>query len=340
VRDVRVERQGGGLIEAEAVLAFTSVKVGDELSRVALSRDVRALEKSGRFAYVATRLDEVPGGVAVIYQVRGKPRIHMIRVEGADDVGNRKVREWLELGPGDLVDDATLAFKGLKVREQYAKKYYPYTKLNWTIAEDAANGTADVTIRVVEGKRALVKRIVFEGDVEDPGRGKRILRALFPWAFDWPPYVGHDLRRVMRQRQSTMWSWLSGSGAYKPEDLDGDAELVRRVLQDRGFLDARVGQPDIKALGPRRLEVRVPVQSGSQYQIGSIELKGVTLFPAADVSRVITNQPGDVASLSAIERVQQAVGDYYGSRGYIGSDARYQLNPRPGKPVVDLDLNP
>lgn len=338
VREIRVERRGGGVIEDDAVRAFTSVQVGDALSRSALSRDVRALEKSGRFTYVATRLEEVPGGVAVVYEVRGKPRIRLIRVEGADDLGNRKVREWLELGPGDLVDDATLAFKSLKVREQYNKKYYPYAKLSWTIAEDAPSGTADVSIRVEEGRRALVKRIVFEGDVDDPGRGKRVLRALFPWAFDRPAYIGHDLRKAMKQRQSTMWSWLSGAGTYRPEDLDGDSELVRRVLQDRGFLDAQVGPPEVTALSAKRLEVRVPVRGGEQYRLGKIDLKGVTLFPGNEVERVVTNRPGDVASLSAIERAQQAVSDFYGSRGYISSDARYQLNPQSGKPVVDLDL--
>lgn len=339
VREIRVQRQGAAMVEEQAVLAYTGVKVGDELSRVALSRDIRALEKSGRFAYVATEIKEVPGGVAVVYLVQGKPRIRLVRVEGADDIGNRKVRELLELGPGDLVDDATMAFRAIKVREHYEKKYYPYAKLSWTIREDPASGTADLLVRVDEGRRALVKRIVFEGDVEDPGRMTRVVRAIFPWAFDWPPYIGHDLRRAMKQRQSNFWSWISGAGTYKPQDLDGDPDAIRRVLLDAGFLDARIGAPEIQPLSPKRLEVRIPVASGAQYRLGGVEVGGVTLFPLDDVNRVVTNKPGDVASLAAIERAQRAVREYYGSRGYIGTDVRYQVKPETAAPVVDLDLN-
>lgn len=338
VRNVRVDRRGGGLVKEEAVLAFTSLKPGDELNRAALARDVRALEKSGRFSYVAADVEQAADGVTVVYTVSSKPRIRTIRVEGADDIGNRKIRELLELGPGDLVDDATVALKSQKVREHYEKKYYPYAKITWTIDEQPASGTADLAVRVVEGRRALVKRVVFPGQIPDPGRTRRIVRALFPWAFDWPAFTGHDLRSAMKQRQSNAWSWLTAAGLYKPEDLDADPELVRRVLMDRGFLDARVGEPVVTNLTAKRLQVLMPVEPGPQYRLGQIDLQGVSLFPKADVARVITNRPQDVASLGALERTQGAVKDYYGSRGYISSDVRYQLTPRGTAGVVDVAL--
>lgn len=336
VRGVRVERRGGGHIEAEAVLAYTSLKAGDELSRGALARDVRALEKSGRFSYVAADVEQAADGVVVVYTISSKPRIRTIRVEGADELGNRKVRELLELGPGDLVDDATVALKAQKVREQYEKKYYPYAKVTWTIDEQPADGTADLQVRVEEGRRAFVKRVVFPDEIPDPGRLTRVMRALFPWAFDWPAFTGHDLRRAMKQRQSNFWSWITAAGTYKPEDLDGDPELVRRVLLDRGFLDARVGEPEVRNLSPKRLEVVLPVEPGPQYRLGKIDLAGVKLFAVKDVERAITNRAQDVASLAAIERTQGALKDYYGGRGYISSDVRYELAPQGTAPVVDV----
>lgn len=338
VREIRIERKGGGLIEESAVRAFISLQVGDELTRAALSRDVRALEQSGRYAYVAAEVEDVADGVAVTYAVRSKPRIRLLRVEGADDIGNAKIRELLELGPGDLVDDATLALKATKVRDYYQKRYYPYADLAWTLREDERSGTAEVQIQVREGRRAKVKRIVFGEDIPDPGRMRRALLAIFPWFFDRPPVIGHDLRRAMKQRQANMWSWLSGAGTYKPEELSADVELVRRVLLDRGYLDATVGEPKVVPASAKQLIVELPVKEGAQYRLGQIVVTGPKKFPPSEVQQSITNRPNDLASLTAIERAQQAVRDFYGSRGHIRSEVQYQLSPRPSEPVVDVEV--
>lgn len=340
VRELRFERHGGGLVEESAIRSFITLQVGQELTRAALSRDVRALEQSGRFTYVATTVDEAPGGVRVTYIVRSKPRISLIRIEGADDIGNAKVRELLELGPGDLVDDATLAFKAAKVREFYQKRYYPYADLKWTIRVNETSGTADVVVRVTEGRRATVGRILFDSDIPDPGRGVRALRAFFPWFFKQPPVIGHDLRKAMKQRQANMWSWISGAGTYKPEDLDADLEVIRRVLLERGYLDAGVGDPVLEPLDTdgKQLKIVIPVREGSQYRLGSIRVQGPQKFPQQDVQRAVTNRPNDLASVTAIERAQQSVRDYYGSKGHIRSDVQYQVKPRAGEPVVDLDI--
>ena len=317
IHEIKVRRAGGGLVEEAAVMGFVSLKPGDELSRNALSRDVRALEESGRFAFVSTEVDPGPDGLILTYVVQSKPRVRLLRIDGADDIGNRKVRDLLELGAGDPVDDATLAFKALKVREHYQKNYYPYTELEWTIDEDLATGTADVNIRVDEGRRAKVRRIEFEGGEAIPAKA---------------------LRKAMKQKQWNIFSWLSSAGTYKPDELDGDREALRRLYLDAGYLDARVGEPKVEPIDDKRVRVLIPVEQGRAYRLGTLTVAGPKLFSAAEVSGVITSKPDDVASLAAVEKARQSVRDFYGSRGYISSDVQYKLLPRGDEPVVDLDL--
>lgn len=318
VTEIKVRRDGGGLVEESAVLGFISLQKGQELSRSALSRDVRALEESGRFAFVATEVEEGPEGLVVTYVVKGKPRIRSLRIDGAEDIGNRKVRDLLELGAGDPVDDATLAFKALKVREHYQKQYYPYTKLEWVIDEDTANGTADVTITVKEGRRATVRYIDFAGG-----------EALAPKA----------LRKAMKQKRWNIFSWITSHGTYKPDELDADRETIRRRFQDAGYLDARVGEPRVESVDAKRVRVVIPIEQGRQYRLGRVTVEGPKVFPVQEVSGVITSRPQDVASLASVEQARQAVRDFYGSRGYIGNEVQYKLNPEGAEPVVNLDLS-
>lgn len=316
IKEIKVRREGGGLVEESAVLGFVSLKAGDELSRNALSRDVRALEESGRFAFVATEVSPSKEGLILTYVVKSKPRIRTLRIDGAEDVGNRKVRDLLEIGAGDPVDDATLAFKALKVREHYLKNYYPYTELEWVIDEDVTQGTADVSITVKEGRRASVRRIDFDG-------GDLSAKAL---------------RKAMKQKQWNIFSWITSHGTYKPDELDADREVIRRFYQDAGYLDARVGEPVIEPIDAKRVRVVIPVQAGTKYRFGNVQVTGPQVFTVAEVSAVITSRPNDVASLSAVEQTRQGVRDFYGSRGYIGHEVQYKLKPGPEASVVDLDL--
>ncbi|NIP97934.1 MAG: hypothetical protein GWO24_32700, partial [Akkermansiaceae bacterium] len=164
VSDIRVEHLGGGPVEEESVLAFSSLKIGDPFSRLDVSRDVKALQQSGRFAFVGVSVEPGPGGVTVVYQVRGKPRLRRLSINGADYLGASRIRKTVDLRPGDPVDDVVLAGKTREVLETYKKKHFPYARIDWVIEEPDDSGEANVQLLVEEGDRAKIGRIVFEGN--------------------------------------------------------------------------------------------------------------------------------------------------------------------------------
>ncbi|HMP89171.1 MAG TPA: outer membrane protein assembly factor BamA [Kiritimatiellia bacterium] len=320
VREIRIQSRDRSVISEDTVRAFISLREGDPVTRDAISRDVRALERSGRFSYVAADVERVLDGMAVIYTVEFRPRIRRMVIDGAQYLTNRKVRELLELGVGDPVDDAVLATRSLAVKEHYRKKYYPYTELSWTIVVDPVSGTADVTIKVDEGKRAKVKRVAFSGN-------DHVERS--------------ELRKIMKQRQRGWFSWLTGSGTFNQDDLAGDLPNIRRHYLDKGYLDVKIGQPVVETVGKDRLIIRIPIEEGPLYRLGASTIKGVTIFPEEQVYQVLTNRPGDVASATALQTANQRIRDFYGSRGYIDTVVSYQLDPdiqasREGRKVVNV----
>lgn len=322
VREIKVMTRDRTPIDAALVRAFISAVEGEPITRDVLARDVRTLEKSGRFSFVAADLDRVPDGVDVIYTVELKPIIRRLVVDGAEYLTNRKVRELLELGVGDPVDDAILAQRALAVKEHYRKKYYPFTDLSWTIKVAPGTSSADVTVIVKEGERAKVRKIRFTGNEHIETR---------------------DLRKVMKQKQRGIFSWLTGSGTYSPDDLAADQSVLRGAFMDKGYLDVALGQPDIVPSGRDRIDIVIPVTEGPQYRMGGITLKGYTIFTEEQLRTALTNRTGDIASAAALRGASQNLRDYYGSRGYIETTVNYQLEPAPaGGPgqgeVVDVNF--
>lgn len=318
VKEIRVEARGQGIVDRESVLAFTSTREGDEFSRSAISRDVRSLQKSGRFSSVRVTVDTVPDGAVVLFIVESKPRIRRLEIAGATDIGNKKVRELLELGVGDPVDDATLAVRSQKVKDHYRKEYYPYTKLGWTLEPAAEPGMVNLKVNVEEGKRASVKKISFVGNKHI---NKRVLK------------------KAMKQRQTNWLSWITGAGTYNPGDLEADLETLRRVFMDKGFLDADVREPQIETTPRGHIRITMPVGEGRIYKIGQVRVDGVTMFPQDDVYAAVRIKSGDVAALSDIEQSGQNVRDFYGSRGHIRTVVDQSVDTDPVKGTADIRYN-
>jgi len=320
VSEIRVQSRDRAQLDGSTVTSFISVREGDSLSRDALNRDVRALQKSGRFSYVAVNLEEETDGYVIIFTVQFKPIIRHLTIDGADYLGNQKVRNLLDIGVGDPVDDMILSAKSIAVKDEYRKKFYPYAGLEWTIATDPQSGGADVRIQVIEGKRAKVSEITFVGNNS---------------------VESSYLRKVMQQRRRNFMSWLTGSGSYNPDVLSADMPVVRDVYVNQGFLDVKISKPEIKDLKKNRINIIIDIEEGSQYRLGEIDIQGISLFSKEEVFAVITNQTGDVASNMELRKAGQRVRDYYGSRGYIDTRVSYRLNPdlsasRQGDQIVDV----
>lgn len=325
VQEILVVSRDGTRFDDAAVRAFISIKPDDELSREALARDIRSMERSGRFSYASADVVAGTDGWSVTYIVELKPRIRRISVDGAEYLTNRKVRDLLELGPGDPVDDALLATKAQLVKDHYRKRLYPYVELSWTIKVEPKTGVADVFIEVDEGRRAKIKAITFTGNEK---------------------LKTSSLRKVMQQKRRNIFSWITGSGTLDQDLLSADRVLLRRAYTAEGYLDAKIGEPEIKSLDDERIEIVIPVEEGPRYRMGSVSLDGITLFDTSAVQALVTNQPGDVASSDALYDMTRKIRDYYSSRGYIETLVSYQLEPQEKpederigtEPVVDIGV--
>lgn len=311
VNDIRIVPRGPVPISAEQVRGQISARVGQELDRGALSEDLRALQKSSIYSFAEVRLEQAAdGGVILTFHVQGRPVIRTLTVSGADYIGNKKVRNLMEIGSGDRADDAVLGEKSQKVREHYRKEYFPDAKVTWTFHPVAGHpDMTDVDIQVTEGRRAVVRKIRFTGNRHIPAR---------------------ELRKVMAQKQSTWLSWMTSAGMYDPGVLVADREVLRKVFMDKGYLGATVGEPQIAYVNRKKIDITFPVHEGPVYTLAAWRIEGMQSFAERDVVRGVVVNTGAVATLEGLTRGAQNIRDYYGSRGYI----KTLVDPR-----ITLDTN-
>jgi len=321
VRDVRVEAVGDVPFAADQVLERVTPRPGTEFDRALLGEDIRSIHEAGNFSYAEVRVVEDGDEVDLIYRVSARPKIRTLVVDGARAISNRKVRDLLGVNPGDWVDDAVLGAGASAVKEKYRKEYYPSAKLEWEFAPvENRPGFVDVDVRVVEGRRAVVR------DILTPGAVHVKRKAL--------------LANVEQTRYHWLWSWATGGGTYVPSLALAGSDAMRRVLMDNGYLAAKVADPVFQYVGETKMDLTYEVTEGPLFRVGSWEIAGNETFPREDLARCVVSKKGDIARYDEIERSAKNLRDYYGARGYIRTRVapRLLLDPETALATVTYDI--
>lgn len=306
IHEIRTRsRAEGGKVDDSTVLAFVQNSPGDSFDPQLVNRDIRRLQETGRYSFVAAEIQErTDNSVVLTYVVEERPRLRRLSVNGGDHFSNARIRNLLELNLGDRVDESLVLQKLEAVRERYQKAYFPDVSFDVSLTEPDGEGFTALTITVDEGERQSVGRIRFEGNTE---------------------YSATQLKRVMMQKTTNIFSFITGRGRFDETLLRQDMSAIEEMYRRKGFLDVQAGPPQIEEGFGRRLHVSIPIERFQRYRVNSIRIEGNTLYPASLLGAQIPLQVGAPAATDAIERGRVAIRDYYSNRGFSQTQVREQI---------------
>ena len=307
IKSVTVKSLGGQQPDTTMVLSYCSAKEGVDFDRADIANDVRRLLASGRFSDVVVKADRVTGGIAIVFEVRPKLKlVSPVKVVGAEEFSESKVRELLGFSPGDFIDDPSVAARVAKLKEEYRKERYAFASVTWSlVVADPKAGQATLVVKVKEGDRTSVHTVSF------PGR-KAVEYSALRDAMDLPAW----------------WNplWWFREVPYDTGELNAGCERVRALYRDQGYLDVQVKDPIVSETRPGVFEISIPVVEGICYRLAGTSVAGVTLFPEQELIRVANLRPGNLASWSLIQKGADAIRDYYEQRGYMNTIVQPRLD--------------
>ncbi|MEN7972506.1 MAG: outer membrane protein assembly factor BamA [Verrucomicrobiota bacterium] len=347
ITEIHIVNQAGESYDISSVAAFTSFKVGEQVSNLetissAIAVDVSRMRESGRYSYVNAHMDvDGVGGVVLVYTVTAKHKLRRIEIVGAKALPNKKVRSKSELAIGQFSDDAAFAQAAVKIKEAYRDSWYPDTKVEWDSRTDEQLGIVDVVFLIKEGRKLAIKKIVFEGDnkVEDKSLGRRFLGALVPSFLkreDSDIVPGKALRSQMQQKQKAWHSFITDAGRYTPESVDMDVFAIKSFFMNEGFLDVSVSDPRLDDSDPEKCRLIFTIDEGRRYRVGEVSVAGMETFEEQELRRGIRLQQGDIAAYRAAEAGSESIRAFYGNRGYIRTGVRPVFDANAETGMVDV----
>jgi outer membrane protein insertion porin family len=132
------------------------------------------------------------------------------------------------------------------------------------------------------------------------------------------------LKRKMKDTKTQwMFSWITGRGTYQEAKFEEDAEKVETFYREEGYIQARVGQPEIRTLEDsadketRWVELRIPVTEGQRYRIGEINFDGNKVVDSNFLRPLLKQKKGDWYSEEEVRKFFEKAREVYGAGGYM-----------------------
>jgi outer membrane protein insertion porin family len=231
----------------------------------------------------------------------------------------------IEVNLDSFVDEATVRKVSGVVRELYAQEGYTDARVDATLREVAGGvKLVDLRFNITEGPRVRITEIVFDGN-----------NAL----------SDTDLRRKMKENKSPskLLFWTDGT-AYREEKFTDDADALSEFYKNEGYATVQVGAPQVETLDTsddgrtRWIRLRVPVEEGRQYRVGTIDVTGNQALRTEGIRQFITLKEGDVFSLEKLRKSFEKLKEMYGAFGYYQWTPDTEMKPRgidmeTGKPI-------
>jgi outer membrane protein insertion porin family len=269
-------------------------------------------------------------GKLVVYHLEERQRIKIVDYVGADGatVDQGKIEEQLKKRGINLRID-TFIDQGLVrqvtgiVREVYAEKGYQFAEVKPSVTElPGGPKLVHLTFNINEGPKVKIRDVEFVGN-----------RAM----------SDRKLEKQMKENKSKSWlSFITGGGTFKEDKFEDDADLIIGYYRDRGYVAARVGQPQLKILEDendgktRWVQLTVPISEGRQYRIGKIDFDGNTIVKPEALLALFKLKPGEVYKDKDVRKGFEKAREVYGAGGYYEFTGYPDLKPR-DQPLTDVD---
>jgi outer membrane protein insertion porin family len=303
---------GNKRIESDAIKMIIKTKPGDIYLTKSLSDDLKAVYAMGYFDDIRIEAENTPDGKKIIFKVKEKPTIRVIRFKGNKVFKEDKIKENLTIKTGSILNPFKIRRNIGRIEELYKEKNYHNVKVTYNIHQLEHN-QADLEFNIDEGEKVLIKSITFEGN---------------------NAYSDKILKNLMKTSEKGFFSWVTSSGDLKMEDLDQDISKLSGFYSNNGYIQARIGEPQIEYKG-NQIYITIKIDEGPQFKVGNVDITGDLILPKDELKKRLKINKETYYNREVVRNDILALTDFYSDEGFAYAD----ISPTIDKDFDDLKVN-
>ncbi|MCF7888098.1 MAG: outer membrane protein assembly factor BamA [Candidatus Omnitrophica bacterium] len=297
----QIQIEGNDLVSDAKIISEIKVKTGQPFNEDMVNEDIKNLYQTGFFQEVSTETKKDDEGITLIFQVKEKPVINEITVEGQRYIRKKQILDETGLSEGSFVDEYRIRQAVKKIEDLYDKKGFSQAVINYQIVP-VQDQKVDLKFNIVEKGVVKVRSVKIEGNKS---------------------FSDNRIKKLMKTRKA----WLFNKGTFKEDVFKDDLKRIKGFYQHSGFTDVSLdSEVDFRKKG---VYIILTVAEGKKYYIGQIDIIGNKEIDAAEIREKLTISKENVFSKEAVYQGSSQIRQLYVDRGYIFAQAEpvSVLNP-------------
>lgn len=276
-------------------------RMGEPYDRQAVEDDVRALSKTGRFIDIQPKVQEVTGGVIVIFQVVQRPIIQEIIIVGCENELRSSLLSKCELKAKDPLDPYAITEGRSKIEAYYHD--HGFDRVHVSIPEGLNPGDERVVYKIDEGRQQKIWTTRFIGNhFESGARLETLIESK-------PPMFG------------SKYLWGGGFNGYADrKKIDEDVEKLTDFYRAFGYFTATVNKYWEFDEEEKWMYLTFVIDEGQRYKVRNISYIGEKVFSVETISKDSKLHAGDYYNELAKNKDLAKIHDLYGSYGFVFAD--------------------
>ena len=270
-------------------------------------------------------------GKVVLYNMEERQRIkNTVYNDGTKEIEQTKVEERLrELGItirlDSFVDQATEKKVANVIREMMVEKGFQDAKVE-PVHEALPGGPKTVALRfkVTEGPKVKISKVDIVGN---------------------KVFSDGKVRGKMKTNKGGGFWIFPGSSVYQGDKFEEDAEMITSFYREHGYLNADVGQPNLKPIKDskdgktRFMTLEVPVSEGTRFKVNKIDFAGNDKIPGDVMRPLFKMKTGDYYNEKHIRQGFEKIKEIYGTGGHFEMTPYPEFKPEGEKVDITIRIN-
>ena len=248
-------------------------------------------------------------GKLLTYNMEERERVKIVNYDGTTQIDRADIDEQLrargiELRLDSFLNDGTVRRIETVLRDMMADKGFTDAEVSHAVTAVAGGPKLiNVTFTIGEGPKIKIRDIEFTGNVAKSDR---------------------TLQRKMKANKTPgFFGFILRGGTYKAAGFESDADLIQAYYRNEGYVQAQVGQPELKVLEEsadgktRWVQLVIPVTEGERFRVGSFEIDGNTVVESEVLAQVFEVEIGDWYNEKDVREGLVRAQEVYGAGGYM-----------------------
>lgn len=308
--------KGNERIDSGAIRRQIQIQPGDRFDQSALRDDLKRVFKLGYFDDVQVDVNDTKKGKEVIFEVKEKPVIGQVLIEGTKELEEKTVRDAISVAPNTIINPTKLKESIDSIKALYKEKGFYDTTVDAKLSYPKPE-RVDIRFIIEEGPKIYTKEVRFVGN---------------------KAYDAKKLRKIIQTSVKGFFSWITESGLLKRDVLEQDVARIAAFYHNNGYIEAKVGEPEIVQEG-KWLYVTFNIYEGDRYKVGKVDLTGELIADKSTLFNMLKISKEEYLSRKILRDDILRLTDYYAENGYAFAEVSPSIKEDKEGKKVDIVIN-